>query len=371
MSDLFVYGTLRHPPLLEVVLGHRAQQIAIHPAILRGYSVFGVRDNLYPAIVPDPAGCAPGLVLGGLEQTDLERLTFYEAGFDYALRPVQVELEDASDAPAVMFFPDPAGEHSGEPWSLHGWEERWAPLSLRAASEVMVWFGRKTPAEIARMFPGVRKRAAAWLAARQRTPDPQRDVSQDVQQVAHRAEYANFHALDEVDLRYRKHDGAFSEMINRCALIVGEAAVVLPYDPVRDCVLLIEQFRAPVWMAGDPAPWVWEPVAGLLDPGETPRQAALRETQEEAGLTPERLEPVGQVYSSTGSSTEFVHLFIGISHIDRVVTGAGLASEGEDIKSRVVGFDAFMDRVDQRQFVDMPLVTCALWLARHRDRLRR
>jgi nudix-type nucleoside diphosphatase (YffH/AdpP family) len=218
---------------------------------------------------------------------------------------------------------------------------------------------------------GIRRRAASWLAAQIRPADPGRDLDRDVEVLEHRRPHLDFFGHEDMRLRFRRHDGTMSAPLERSALLVGAASVVLPYDPLRDRVLLVEQFRAPVYIAGDRAPWVWEPVAGLIDAGETPQQAARREAFEEAGVDLTRLEPVAEVYSSTGSSGEFLHLFVGIADLETLPRGGGgVDAEGEDIVTRLMSFDDLMAAVDARQFADMPLVTVALWLARHRDRLR-
>ena len=236
----------------------------------------------------------------------------------------------------------------------------------------MAWFGRLSAEEMAARFRPIGIRAEAWVTAQGRPAAKGRDLARDVVVHGEVRPYLKFFAMQEMDLQFRQHDGRMSAVMNRAALLVGEAVVVLPYDPVRDCVLLVEQFRAPVFMAGDPDPWVWEPVAGLVDPGETPEQAAHREAAEEAGLSIARLEPAGRVYSSTGSSSEFLNLFVGIADLPALPKGGGgLDAEGEDIRSRILSFDELMAGVDGAVYRDMPLVTTALWLARHRDRLRK
>lgn len=52
----------------------------------------------------------------------------------------------------------------------------------------------------------------------------------------------------------------------------------------------------------------WELPAGLIDPGETPPEAAARELAEEANLTG-ALTPLAQAYVSPGFTDELVHLF--------------------------------------------------------------
>ena len=152
--------------------------------------------------------------------------------------------------------------------------------------------------------------------------------------------------------------------------LVGRASVVLPYDPVRDQVLLVEQFRAATFIAGEKRPWMWEPVAGLIDLGETPEQAAYREAAEEAGVTISHLEKVTQGYPSSGASGEFVYIFVGVADLSDIRGGGGVAGENEDLRSEILSFDALMQGIDDHRYQDMPLITAALWLSRHRERLR-
>lgn len=376
MSDLFFCGTLRYGPLLQIVLDRSETALILEPASLSGHAVFWVQDQPYPMIVAQPGGIARGVLVRGLSAADIDRLEFYEGGFDHDLRPVTLQLDDGSDAEALVFFPPPAGGdpvsvQPGEPWSLDDWVAKWGAMTLRAARDVMVWHGRRNASDIVKSIPSIRRRAVSWLRAQARTTESGHDLEQDVSVHNHERPYLNFFAVEEMDLVHRRRDGTLGPLMNRGAFMVGDVAAVLPYDPVRDCVHLIEQFRAPVYMAGDHAPWVWEMVAGLVDADETPEETARREAKEEAGLALQRLEPVAQVFSSTGSSTEFVNLFVGITDLGASVSGGGgVESEGEDIASRIVGFDDLMQAVDEQRFKLMPLVTAALWLARHRDRLR-
>ncbi|NRB20144.1 MAG: NUDIX domain-containing protein [Rhodobacteraceae bacterium] len=370
MADLFFYGTLRYSRLLELVLGRSGAALNVSQAELSGHGAFAVRGQIFPAIEERSNHVAQGVLVRGLSQDDVAALNFYEGGFDYDLKDVVVQTEDGEQAAAQVYFPQLGLWQTGEVWDLQHWITDWGALTLRAAQEVMSYQGQMTAAEVAKCFPSIRIRAAAWLAAQDRAGDPARDLSKDVIVHTHRRAHLNFFAMDEVDLQYRRYDGSLSPVINRCAALVGRASVVLPYDPVRDEVLLIEQFRAATYIAGEQRPWMWEPVAGLIDPGESAEQAAHREAMEEAGVTLSALEPVAQVYPSSGASGEFIHIFVGISDLTMRQAGGGLASEGEDIRCKLIGFDALMAAVDAQSYLDMPLVTAALWLARHRDRLR-
>ncbi|MCV2886874.1 NUDIX domain-containing protein [Ruegeria aquimaris] len=370
MSNLFFYGTLRYRPLLELVLCEAGVSLDMVPAELPEHQVYGVQDQPFPMIMPAPGQSANGVLVRGLSTDQIERLNFYEGGFDYDLRPMTLRVSGGQTIEALVYFPREGTWTPGDIWNLEGWAQEWGELTLHAAAEVMAFYGRLTPVEIAANFRPIRIRAAARIAAAARAPDPDHDLTRDVVVEKHNRGYLNHFAMDDMVLRHRRYDGTMSDSLSRAGLMTGQASVILPYDPRRDQVLIVEQFRAPVYMIGDPAPWMWEAVAGMIDPGETPEQAALRELREEAHLEARALEPAGKAYSSSGSSTEFVHLFVALADIIKETSAGGLACEGEDIRSRILSFDALMALVDAQEIKDLPLLSLANWLARHRARLR-
>ena len=188
---------------------------------------------------------------------------------------------------------------------------------------------------------------------------------------ANRTVYNGFFSVKEYDLSFTKFDGSKSDIVTRSALISFDAVIVLPYDPIHDRVLLVEQFRAGPFARQDEDPWCLEPIAGLIDQGETPEEAGLREAHEEAGLTLSRLELVARSYPSPGISTEFFHQYIGITSLPET-TGlvSGLASEAEDIRSHIFCFSDFLKMIDAGQITVGPAILLGLWLAQHRDKLR-
>lgn len=370
MTDLFIYGSLRHPALIEVVLGRSLSALAPIAAHLPDHVARAVKEQPFPAISAEEGGQAPGLLLRNLSDDDMAALNFYEGGFDYDLRPMEIVLADGSAALAEVYFPAEGLWETDGLWDLDEWAAKWGALSVRAAQEVMAYRGRMSAADIAEVFPSIRKRAGAWLAAQARPGDETRDLSKDVIVHRHKRAFVNFFAMEEMDLQFRRYDGSMSEVVNRCAALAGHASVVLPYDPVRDEVILIEQFRAATFIAGEPRPWMWEPVAGMIDPGETAEATARREAEEEAGVTVTDLDLVGRSYPSSGASGEFIHIFVGLADFSSLSEGGGVASEHEDIRRKVISFQELIQAVDAHAFQDMPLMTAALWLARHRDRLR-
>ncbi|WP_300067184.1 NUDIX domain-containing protein [uncultured Ruegeria sp.] len=370
MSDLFLYGTLRHEPLLHRVLGRDANALSMDAAILPDHMVYAVQGQDFPMILQEARANAQGILVRGLTAEDLARLAFYEGGFDYDLEPVTVVLQDDSEASAQVFYPAPGAWIPSDPWSLQNWVDRLGEVTTLAAEEEMAYFGKVDARAMSRSMPAIQTRAWAKLFARQRKTGDPRNVAEDVVVHRHTRAYVDYLGLEEIELQHRQHDGSMGPVLSRNALLQGSAVVVLPYDPVRDTVLLVEQFRTPLFLIDDPEPWMWEPVAGMIDPGETPEQTAYREATEEAKVTLEKLEYAGGAYSSSGSSTEYVYLYVGVGELTETTEVGGVETEGEDIRTQILPFEEFMNLVDQSVFKDLPLLTLAHWLARHRDRLR-
>ncbi len=370
MSDLFFYGTLRYVPLLERVLGRSSAGLSMSSATLADHAVYAVQGQVFPAIQPETGGQTAGLLVRDLTEQDLARLAYYEGGFDYGLHPLTVLLDDGTEAEAQVFLSESGSWVPDGLWSLQDWTAKLGEVTALAAEEEMAFFGRIAASDMARNMPAMQTRAWSKLFARQRRTGDTRDVSRDVIVHRHHRAYVNYFGMEEIDLQHRQHDGTMGPILKRASLMQGSAVAVLPYDPVRDTVLLIEQFRPPVFLLEDPEPWLWEAVAGMIDPGETPEQAAHREGKEEAGLTFDTLHYAGEAYSSSGSSTGYVYFYVGLASLTSTTMAGGLDTEGEDIRSEILPFETFIDRVDRSVFKDLQLLNLAHWLARHRDRLR-
>jgi ADP-ribose diphosphatase len=366
MKTLFFYGTLRHVPLLECVMGRVVKKMDVAEAVLPGHKVMDAVDGPFPVLMVDPRSDAIGLVVRGLSKQDRDRLDFYEAGFDYDLQRLTLESGEAAD----VYVPARKGLKTDGPWDLAEWQRDWGAMSVAAAHEVMGSFGRVKPQEIARRFPRIRARAWSRVLA-QAGRHGAGTLNGKVEIVTRTRAYSDFFAMDDLTLRHETFDGGMSGLLKRAVFVSSDASVVLPYDPVRDRVLLVEQFRLGPIGRFDPVTWQLEPVAGLIDPGEQPETAARREALEEAGIEFSHLEPVGQCYASPGSATEFSHLFVGICELPGHVTGIkGAQEEGEDIRSHLLTFDDLMQMAEAHQTANAPLTLLVYWLAYHRDRLR-
>ncbi|WP_280512709.1 gamma-glutamylcyclotransferase [Tropicibacter naphthalenivorans] len=366
---MFFYGTLRHLPLLECVLGRVPDNA---PAVLADHAVYWAQDEAFPVIAPQPGAQAKGLLVRGLTSADLEALDFYEGGFGYDARPVTVTV-DGQGAQALVYFPPEGKFTAGAPWSLDAWRQDWEEITMRAAAEVMARRTTHSAAEIRGMLPFFRSRA--WAQQIARTPAPQtvrNPMTMDqVEITGKRPGFHGFFTMNAFKLRYRRFDGDWSPELPRECFMSFDVALVLPYDPVLDKVLLVEQLRFGPVQRGDPAPWVLEPIAGLVDARETPEAAARREAVEEAHLTLTDLRPMVRGYASPGYSTEFYHSFLGLCDLSgRGQSQGGLEAENEDIRNHVIAFTDAMDLLDTGEINAAPLAMMLLWLATKREALR-
>ncbi len=185
------------------------------------------------------------------------------------------------------------------------------------------------------------------------------------------ASHAGFFALDLWHVRHRRFDGGISPVLTREVFVAGDAVTVLPYDPMRDRVLLVEQMRMGPLGRGDPLPWQLEAIAGRIDPGETPEEAARREAVEEAGLTLGVLEKVAEYYPTPGAVTEYLYSYVALCDLPDGVAGVfGAADEAEDIQGHLVTFDRLVAAMAAGEIGNAPLLLTVLWLQRERARLR-
>ena len=188
-----------------------------------------------------------------------------------------------------------------------------------------------------------------------------------VEVLERKALYQDYYRADKYCLRHEQFGGGMGRPIWREVMERGHAATVLPYDPVRDEVLLIEQFRIGAFTAGH-HPWTIEVVAGIVEEGEEPEQVVRREAMEEAGCTIQELEAINSTFPSVGVVSEYNWLFVG--RVDSEGAGGvyGLDYEDENIKVQVVPRTEAEEMVRQNRITTGQALISLLWLAlNHQD----
>ncbi len=181
--------------------------------------------------------------------------------------------------------------------------------------------------------------------------------------------YEGFFRMTRLRLRHTLFQGGWSQELIRELFHRGACVAVLPYDPVNDAVVLIEQFRVgAINFKSDP--WLLEIVAGAVEEGESPQQVAHREAMEEAGCEINHLLKIGDFFTTPGAFGERITLFCGI--VDTADVGGiyGREEEDEDIRVEVVSYDEAWSMLENGS-IDSAIPIIALqWLALNRERLQ-
>lgn len=191
----------------------------------------------------------------------------------------------------------------------------------------------------------------------------------DVDIIEQRQVHRGFVRLDVLTLRHRLHEGGWSKPFERELYDRGHAVAVLPYDPIADRILLVQQFRIGAYAGGFP-PWQLEAIAGMLKPGETPEDVARREAREEANLKIFDLEPIAHYLSSPGASSESVTLFCGRADVRNAAGVHGLRDENEDIALMTFAVDDIPTVLTEPGASNALTVIALQWLLLNRNRLR-
>ncbi|MFC3607710.1 ADP-ribose diphosphatase [Stutzerimonas tarimensis] len=194
-------------------------------------------------------------------------------------------------------------------------------------------------------------------------------VEGDVEILRREQCFRGFYSLDRLHLRHRLFDGSMGAEIDREVFLRHDAVCVLPYDPVNDKVVLIEQFRIGAIGKSD-NPWLLELVAGLIDKDEQPEEVARREAVEEAGLELGALWPVTSYFPSPGGSNERVYLYVGRCDSDGAGGVFGLADEGEDIRVHVWSLDEALAAIGDGRIDNAASIIALQWLALNRTAVR-
>ncbi|EAW27511.1 ADP-ribose pyrophosphatase [Alteromonadales bacterium TW-7] len=182
--------------------------------------------------------------------------------------------------------------------------------------------------------------------------------------------YKGFFQVDLYQFEHALFAGGKSELISREILERGDAIAVLPYDPISDTVLLIEQIRIGA-IKSKHSPWLLECIAGMTDGSDDYESVVKKEAYEEAGLNLTELEFMLSYLSSPGGTTERLHLYLARADLSDVESGVyGLETEGEDIKTHVLSVDDALTRLNNGEMDNAATVICMQWLALNHEKMK-
>jgi len=175
--------------------------------------------------------------------------------------------------------------------------------------------------------------------------------------------FDGFFKIDRALVSYERYDGSMSAPMTRLVFERGDSVAVLPFDRERRRVILVQQFRYPAYVGNGPG-WLWEIIAGMIEPGGDAQDTVRREALEEAGYRLGALRHAMTVYLSPGGSSERIHIYLAPVAMDQPPQGGGgLLEDGEDILVRSFGLDEALEMTRDGRVVDAKTVLALQFLA--------
>lgn len=160
------------------------------------------------------------------------------------------------------------------------------------------------------------------------------------------------YTLKKITFDIKKKNGEW-ETQHREVFDHGNAAAALLYNKDNRTLILTQQFRIPTLLNGNPGGMLLECCAGLLDEGEAPDDTIIREIEEETGYKVDKAGKVLECFTSAGSLTELIYLYIAEYRPEQKVSeGGGLAEEGEEVKVLELPFDDVVKDLEEGRIKD-------------------
>lgn len=181
--------------------------------------------------------------------------------------------------------------------------------------------------------------------------------------------YKGFLTLKQFVLQHRLFRGGWSEAVSRELVLRAQVVAALPYDPILNQIVLIEQFRVGA-LEDKKSPWLTELVAGLVKPGEEYASVVVREVKEETDLEVLDILPIYEYWVSPGATNERLALFL--ARVDATKAGdiCGLEQEHEDIKVHCYDQARVFDAVEDGRVKDAATILALQWLQIHLQEVR-
>ncbi len=207
----------------------------------------------------------------------------------------------------------------------------------------------------------------------------QQYTCRDVTLINKETGYQGFFTINKYTLRHIMFNGGQNRGLHRECFERGHAVGVLAYDPWKDMVILLEQFRIGAYVnelddeqdsQAEKSPWLLEIIAGIVESGESQQEVAHREAQEEAGCELLALEPIADYLSSPGGTSETTQLYCGCVNSDGIGGIHGLEEEGEDIRVWVIDYTEAVSWLQEGRLNNASAMIAIQWLMLNHERIR-
>ena len=184
--------------------------------------------------------------------------------------------------------------------------------------------------------------------------------------------YDGLFKIDEAHLQHELYNGEMSPKLTRLNFERGDSAAVVLHDPISDTVIMTEQFRYPVYAKDHSKAWILEIPAGSVESDEIadPTITLRRELMEEVGYSVNSFRKIASFFVSPGGTSERIHLFYAaITPKDKISSGGGLVSEGEDVHMVSVGVQSALYKISTGEIMDAKTIIGLQWLQMNRQTL--
>ncbi len=172
--------------------------------------------------------------------------------------------------------------------------------------------------------------------------------------------HSGFFKSYKYTIKHVKHDGSWSNPMVREVFGGSHVSAVLPYDPINKKIVLIKQFRTGL-LKYNFNPIITEIVAGIIDPGETPKQAAKRECKEEIGCKVTNLKKIHSFLPAPASSESYYHIFVGKIKSFEGKRIMGQKNENEDIMSKCYSYDDVQNMLSSNKIINGLTIIALQW----------
>ena len=172
--------------------------------------------------------------------------------------------------------------------------------------------------------------------------------------------YSGFFSLNKYEFIHEKHNGKWTSALKREVFSGAHVSTLLPYDPIKKEIILIQQFRAGVLSRYDES-YLLEIVAGIVDEGENPEQTAIRECFEETGCEVKKIFPIQSYFPAPGSSESYYHLYLGEIQAFDGERIKGLEKENEDILVKSFKIDEVRQMLKEKKITNGLTLVALQW----------